>query len=60
MIMTPTRKVYLYQLSDISEHSHTGDYLSSVIEKVIVDIGVDLVFRTDRSDPNWETRVTNV
>ena len=43
MIMTPTRKEYLYQLFDISEHSHTGDYLSSVIEKVIVDIGIDQI-----------------
>jgi hypothetical protein len=41
--MTPTRKEYLYQLSDISEHSHTAEYLSSVIEKVIVDVGVNRI-----------------
>ena len=42
-MMTPTRKEYLYQLSDMSEHSHTAEYLSSVIEKVIVDIGVNRI-----------------
>ena len=41
--MTPKRKEYLYQLSDISEHSHTAEYLSSVIEKVIVDIGINRI-----------------
>ena len=41
--MTPTRKEYLYQLSDISEHSHTAEYISSVIEKVVVDIGVNRI-----------------
>ena len=41
--MTLTRKEYLYQLSDISEHSHTAEYLSSVIEKVIVDVGVNQI-----------------
>ena len=41
--MMPTRKKYLYQLSDISEHSHTTEYISSVIEKVIVDIGVNRI-----------------
>src|SRR5204863_43670 len=35
--MTLTRKEYLYQLSDISEYSHTAEYISSVIEKVVVD-----------------------
>jgi len=41
--MTSTRKEYLYQLSDISDHSHTAEYLSSVIEKVIVDVGVNRI-----------------
>ena len=41
--MTPSRKEYLYQLSDLSDHSHTAEYLSSVIEKVINEIGVDRV-----------------
>ena len=41
--MTPSRKEYLYQLSDISEHSHTTKYLSSIIEKIITDIGVNQI-----------------
>jgi hypothetical protein len=41
--MMSSRKEYLYQLSDISEQSHTAEYLSSVIEKVIVDIGVSQI-----------------
>ena len=36
-------KEYLYQLSDMSEHSHTAESLSSVIEKVIVDIGINRI-----------------
>jgi hypothetical protein len=39
--MTPTRKEYLYQLRDLSENSHTGEYLASIIEDVIKEIGVD-------------------
>ncbi|GET54676.1 ribonuclease H-like domain-containing protein [Rhizophagus irregularis DAOM 181602=DAOM 197198] len=41
----PTREIkeYLYQLSDLSKYSHTAKYLSSVIEKVIVDIGVNQI-----------------
>ena len=41
--MIPSRKEYLYQLSDISERSYTAEYISSVIEKVIIDIGVDRI-----------------
>lgn len=41
--MTPSRKEYLYQLSDLSENSHTADYLTMVIEKVINDIGKDRI-----------------
>jgi hypothetical protein len=41
--MTPSRKEYLYQLSDLSENSHTADYLTTVIEKVINDIGKDRI-----------------
>jgi len=36
--MTPKRKEYLYQLSDISELSHTAECISSIIEKIIIDI----------------------
>ncbi|PKC12528.1 hypothetical protein RhiirA5_411700 [Rhizophagus irregularis] len=31
--MTPSRKEYFYQLSDLSENSHTAEYLVTVIEK---------------------------
>jgi hypothetical protein len=41
--MTPSRKEYLYQLSDLSENSHTADYLVTVIEKVIAGIGEDRI-----------------
>jgi len=33
----------LYQLFDVSEHSHTVEYLSSVIEKVVVDVGINQI-----------------
>ena len=39
--MTPSRKEYLYQLSDLSENSHTAEYLATLIEDVIKDIGTD-------------------
>ena len=41
--MTSSRKEYLYQLSDLSENSHTAEYLTTVIEKVINDIGKDRI-----------------
>ena len=41
--MTPKRKEYLYQLSDISELSHTAECISSIIEKVIIDIGTNRI-----------------
>lgn len=37
--MTLSRKEYLYQLRDLSGDSHTAEYLSTVIEDVIVNIG---------------------
>jgi hypothetical protein len=43
IIMTPSRKEYLYQLSDLSENSHTAEYLAATIEKVINDIGEDRI-----------------
>ena len=43
IIMTPKRKEYLYQLSDISDLSHTAECISSIIEKVIIDIGVNRI-----------------
>src|SRR5215211_7604154 len=39
--MTPSHKEYLYQLSDLSENSHTAEYLATLIEDVIKDIGAD-------------------
>ena len=39
--MTPSRKEYLYQLSDLSEKSHTAEYLATTIDDVIKDIGAD-------------------
>ena len=41
--MTPSRKEYLYQLSDLSEDSHTSEYLSTLLEEVIKDIGEDRI-----------------
>ena len=41
--MTPSRKEYLYQLSDLSEKSHTAEYLATIIEKVISDVGEDRI-----------------
>ena len=41
--MTPSRKEYLYQLSDLSENLHTAEYLVTVIEKVIEGIGEDRI-----------------
>ena len=41
--MTPKKKEYLYQLSDISDLSHTTECISSIIEKVIIDIGANRI-----------------
>ncbi|CAG8750806.1 19943_t:CDS:2, partial [Rhizophagus irregularis] len=43
IVMTLSRKEYLYQLSDLSENSHTAEYLVTVIEKVIEGIGKDRI-----------------
>ncbi|GBC42690.2 ribonuclease H-like domain-containing protein [Rhizophagus irregularis DAOM 181602=DAOM 197198] len=43
IVMTPSCKEYLYQLSDLSENSHTAEYLVTVIEKVIEGIGEDRI-----------------
>lgn len=37
--MTPSREEYLYKLQDLSEHSHTGNYIAEVIGEVIEKIG---------------------
>jgi hypothetical protein len=43
IITTPSRKEYLYQLSDLSENSHTSVYLAEVIESVIDQIGANKI-----------------
>lgn len=41
IILTPSRKEYLYQLSDLSENSHTADFLVEKIEEIIIKVGSD-------------------
>ena len=36
--MTPLREKYLYKLVDLSEHSHTADYITEVVEEIIEKI----------------------
>lgn len=43
IILTPLRKEYLYQLSDLSLNSHTATYLAEKIEKIIENIGPDRI-----------------
>ena len=43
IVMTPSRKEYLYQLFDLSEDSHTAEYLATIIKKVISGIGKDRI-----------------
>jgi hypothetical protein len=37
--MTPTREEYLYKLVDLSENSHTANYVAQVIGEIIEKIG---------------------
>ncbi|PKK58345.1 hypothetical protein RhiirC2_796458 [Rhizophagus irregularis] len=39
-ILTPNRKEYIFQLSDLSSDSHTGEYIAEKIEDVINRVGV--------------------
>ena len=39
-ILTPQRKEYIFQLSDLSEDSHTGEFIAEKIEAIITRIGV--------------------
>ncbi|CAB4437160.1 unnamed protein product [Rhizophagus irregularis] len=41
IIMTPSRKEYLFKLADLSENSHTGNFLSEIIGEVIEKIGAN-------------------
>ena len=38
-ILTPTRKEYIIQLSDLSADSHTSDFIAEKIEAIINRIG---------------------
>ena len=40
-ILTPTNKEYVYQLSDLSSNSHTGEFIAGKIQDILVQIGVD-------------------
>jgi hypothetical protein len=42
-ILTPYRKEYIFQLSDLSEDSHTGEYIAEKIEAIINRIGVSKI-----------------
>ncbi|GBC35647.2 ribonuclease H-like domain-containing protein [Rhizophagus irregularis DAOM 181602=DAOM 197198] len=39
VIMTPSREEYLFKLQDLSDYSHTGNYVAEVIGEVIDKIG---------------------
>ncbi|GES83514.1 ribonuclease H-like domain-containing protein [Rhizophagus clarus] len=39
-ILTPNRKEYVFQLSDLSSDSHTGKYIAEKIEDIINRVGV--------------------
>jgi hypothetical protein len=38
-ILTPTNKEYVYQLSDLSSNSHTGQFIAEKIEKILDKVG---------------------
>jgi ABC-type Zn uptake system ZnuABC Zn-binding protein ZnuA len=37
--MTPTREEYLYKLVDLSENSHTANYVAQVVGEIIEKVG---------------------
>jgi hypothetical protein len=39
-ILTPSRKEYIFQLSDFSDDSHTAEFISEKIEDIINRVGV--------------------
>jgi hypothetical protein len=43
IILTPTCKEYLYQLSDLSLNSHTSEYLAAKIKEVIEKVGPERI-----------------
>ena len=42
-ILTPQRKEYIFQLSDLSEDSHTGEYIAEKIEAIINRIRISKI-----------------
>ena len=42
-ILTPQRKEYIFQLSDLSEDSHTGEYIAEKIEAIINRIQISKI-----------------
>ena len=42
-ILTPQRKEYIFQLSDLSEDSHTGEYIAKKIEAIINRIRISKI-----------------
>ncbi|GBC49830.2 zinc finger BED domain-containing protein 4-like [Rhizophagus irregularis DAOM 181602=DAOM 197198] len=44
ILFMPSRKEYLYQLSDLSLDSHTAEYLAVQIEEVIKKVGFERIF----------------
>src|SRR5581483_5451227 len=43
MILTSHHKEFLYQLEDLSDQHHTGDFLASKMEAIITKIGVEKI-----------------
>jgi len=41
MLITSSRKEYLLRLEDLSSERHTSQYLSTVIEEIIVKVGIE-------------------
>lgn len=42
-MLTPSRKEYLLRLEDLTQNSHTSEYLSNVIKDVIRQVGVNKI-----------------
>jgi hypothetical protein len=39
--LTPTNKEYIYQLSDLSSNSHTGEFIAEKIEDILIRVGAE-------------------
>ena len=40
-ILTPTNKEYIYQLSDLSSNSHTGEFIAEKIQDILNRVGAN-------------------